>query len=357
MQGLTRTQLEAILDIGLVRSCALTAQNFRTAIALVGKQRMADVLHVGTNLMRASRFQATLDERGIAIALQHAVVGDGALAHVASGREDGHTLTVTRVTADVAFNKPRVFREVAPDQCLIAAVGVVVEELGTQLRLGIGCLGHHEQTAGIFVDTVYQSDARVVGVVAWQVAQMPGNGVDQRAVEIAHARVYHQSGRLVDDHQLIVLVNHIKRNVLRFNLGVIVGTVEHQGDDVAGTYLIVALDSLAVDLDETGIGSLLDTVARGVLQVLRHVFVDAYRLLPTVHFHAQMLIKDIVQFFCHLLFTLHSSLFTLHSSSTGGSVTSTNSSTSSEGALYTGSTYSTSSISPMLPLPTNSVSG
>ena len=331
MQGLTRTQLEAVLDIGLIRSRALTTQNLSTTIALISKQRMADVLHVGADLMGASCFQPTLYERGIAIALQHLIVGDGRLADVATGRVNSHTLTVAHITTDITFYTPGILSEVAPHKCLIRAVGIVIEELGTQFSLGIGCLRHHQQTTGIFIDAMYESHTGIVGVVAGQVAQVPGNGIDQRTVEVTHARVYHQSGRFVDHHQLVVLVDHIQRNILRLYLRIVVRTVEHQRDDITRPNLVVALDGFAIDLNEPCIGGLLNTVARGVLHVFRHVFVNAYRLLTTIHLHAQMLIELAVlfavcghQFNVIQLVVYHISSY----SSTGGAVTSSNSSMS-----------------------------
>ncbi len=57
MQGLSRAKLQAVLDIGLVAGRTFATQNLHAAIALIGKQRMADVLHVSTNLMRTSRLQ------------------------------------------------------------------------------------------------------------------------------------------------------------------------------------------------------------------------------------------------------------------------------------------------------------
>ena len=218
-------------------------------------------------------------------------MGNGTLADVGAWGEDGHALTVFRVTPYVAFYTTSVLREVAPHQCVIGAMGIVVEELGAQLGLGVRCLGYDQQTAGVFVNTVHQSYTWVVRVVAGQIAQVPGNSVDQCAVEVAHSGVYHQSGRLVDNHQLVILIDHVQGDVLWFYRRVIVRTVEHQRDDVARTYLVVALDGCSVYLDETSIGSFLDTVARGVLHMFRHVFVDAYRLLSTVYLHAQVLIQ------------------------------------------------------------------
>ena len=131
---------------------------------------------------------------------------------------------------------------------------------------------------------------------------MPRYGVDQRTVEIAHTGVHHQAGRLVDDHQLVVLINYVKGNVFGFYGRVVVRTVKHQRDDIARTHLVVALHRLAVHVDETRVSSLLDTVARRVLYVLRHKLVDAYRLLPPVYLHAQVFVElfYVVQLFRHV---------------------------------------------------------
>ena len=199
-------------------------------------------------------------------------------------------MAVFGVTPYVALYAAGVFGEVAPDQCLVGTVRVVIEELCAQLRLSFRCLGYNEQSAGVFVDAVHQSDAGVVGVVRWKIAQVPSYGVYQCAVEVAYAWVYHQSCRFVDDHQLVVLIDNVEGDVFRFYGGVVVRTVQHQGDNVAGTNLIVTLDRVAVDLYKSGIGSFLYAVARRVLYMFCHVLVNTYRLLPSVYLHAQVFI-------------------------------------------------------------------
>ena len=218
-------------------------------------------------------------------------MGDGGFADVTSCWEHSHALAVFGVAAYITFYAPGVFRKVAPHQSLIAAVGIVVEELCAQLRLGFWCLGNNKQSAGVFINTMYQTHAGIIGVVTGQIAQVPRNGVDQGTVEITHAWMYYQSCGFINHHQLVVFIDDIQWNILRFNSRIIVWTVKHQRDDIARTNLIVTLDRCAVDLDESGIGSFLDAVARRVLHVFRHIFINAHRLLPTVYFHAQMLIQ------------------------------------------------------------------
>lgn len=87
VQRLTRTEVHAVADKGLVGSGLLAAQNLVAAIAFVGKERMAYVPHVCPDLMRAPRFQAALHQGDGAETLQHSPVGDGMFARVAALRE------------------------------------------------------------------------------------------------------------------------------------------------------------------------------------------------------------------------------------------------------------------------------
>ena len=102
--------------------------------------------------------------------------------------------------------------------------------------------------------------------------------------------MHHQACRLVDDHQLVVLIAHVERHLLWHDGGVEVRTSEAKADDVACTNLIIALDGFVVDKEESALGSLLYAVAAGVLSMLSKVFVDAQRYLTTVYLDAQMLI-------------------------------------------------------------------
>ena len=143
---------------------------------------------------------------------------------------------------------------------------------------------------------------------------MPCYGVYQGAVEVAHSGVNYQACRLVDDHQLVVFIDHVQRDVLWLDGRIVVRAVKHQRDDVACAYLIVTLDGFPIDVYEACICSFLDAVARGVLHVFRHVLVDAYRFLSAVYLHAQVLIKlavalfveiqrDIIQFVRHEVYS------------------------------------------------------
>ena len=74
MEGLTRTNVEAIVYKLLVFGKVSALQYFVSSIALVIEEDVADVLHVHTYLVRASRLQPALYEGDITEALKDAIM-------------------------------------------------------------------------------------------------------------------------------------------------------------------------------------------------------------------------------------------------------------------------------------------
>ena len=214
VERLAGAELEAVLHKRLVGGRPLASQDLAPAVALVAEQRVADALHVGADLVGAARLQDALHERGVAKPLHHAPVGHRRLAHSRAGSKGLHPQAVLGVAPDVALYAPRVALHVAPHQGVVLPVCGLVVELLAQRGLGLGSLGHHEQPARVLVDAVHQPHLRVVGVKLAHVPQVPGYGVDERAVEVARAGMHHHSGRLVDHHQRAVLIHHFYGYVL-----------------------------------------------------------------------------------------------------------------------------------------------
>ena len=182
-------------------------------------------------------------------------------------------------------------------------MGGLVEELQPQSRLRLGRLCHHQQSARVLVDTVYQSHFGVIGVKSLVVFQVPGDGVDERAVKVAYPRVHHQSGGLVHHHQVGILVHHGQRYVFGLDSGVVAGPVEHQRHHVSGSHPVVALHRFVVYVYKSGVGGLLDAVAARVLHLLAHVLVDAERLLPFVHLETEVLVQLLLA--VHLVYVVY----------------------------------------------------
>ena len=252
---------------------------------------MTDVLHVGTYLMCAARFEYTLHESSVAEALQYLVMSDSRLADARFRVKHFHAQSVFRVASDVAFYAPLVFDEVSPNECVVGAVSRLVEELFAQSRFCFRCLRHDEQTTRVFVNAMHQSHFWVVSVEGWYVTHVPGHSIDQCAGEVSCTRMHHHACRFVDNHQIVVFIDDVKRNILRHDAGVVLRMVEHERDDISRPHLVVALDSLSRHADAPSVGSSLNTVAAGVLHVFGQEFIDAHGRLSGVDDDAPMLIS------------------------------------------------------------------
>ena len=222
---------------------------------------MADMLHVGSYLMGAAGFETAFDEGDVAELLDDAPVGDGILAYAGVGGGDGHAEAVLGVAGDVALDASLVGVEVAPDEAVVDAVGVVDEELLAETGLRFRCLGDDEQTAGVLVYAVDESYLGTVGVEGGYVAHVPCHGIDEGAAEVACSGMHHHASGLVDDHEDVVLIDNVEGYVFGVDGAVVLGNVEHEGDDVARAHLVVALDGTAADLYVARFGSRLNAVA------------------------------------------------------------------------------------------------
>ena len=216
-------------------------------------------------------------------------MGDG-VASLAFG-QDGHQHAVPRVAADVGGDGALVLLHDAPHQGTVAATGGLQQELVAQGGLGIGRFGHDQQAGRVLVDAVDEAHVRVVGIVAGIVLQVPGDGVDQRAVPVAVAGMHHEARRLVDHQHVVVLIDDVQGDVLRGDVVLVGRAVHREGDDVQGLHAVAALHGASVGLYEAGIGGLLDAVARGVLDAVKEVLVHAHHVLPLVHHHAEVFVE------------------------------------------------------------------
>ncbi len=100
----------------------------------------------------------------------------------------------------------------------VAHLRVVGELRRQRLVRGVG-LGHHHQPGGVLVEPVH--DARPLDAAdAGQAGAAVGDQrIDQRAGFVAGGRMHDETFRFVDDDDVVVLVDDVERDVLRFRLG------------------------------------------------------------------------------------------------------------------------------------------
>ena len=126
---------------------------------------------------------------------------DGMLACVAIGRIDCHAEAVTDVASDIPYDGSAVFLKISPYKSVVFALGSFIEELQTEMSLGIGCLGYDEQSAGVLIDAVNESNFGIIHIELRSIAEMPCKGIEKSTAPVAESRMDYQSGWLVDDQQ------------------------------------------------------------------------------------------------------------------------------------------------------------
>ena len=248
------------------------------------------MLHVGTYLMGTACLKNALHQGGVAETFQYLIMGNGCLAYSTIRIEHLHTKTVLGVTTYIAFDSSLVLYDVSPYQGIIAAMGGLVEELFSQSRLGIRCLCHYQQSGSILVNTMNQSHFWIVRIEILHVFHVPCHCIDERTGKVTCTRMNYHASLLVDHHRRIVLVHNIQRNILCHNTGVVLGTVEHQGDDIIGAHLIVTLHGFPVDMNKPCIGSILYAVTALIGILFGEELVYTHRRLTGVHLYLPMLV-------------------------------------------------------------------
>ena len=224
---------------------ALAAQAlFRPLVAVdqVAEQRVTDVRHVHADLVRAAGLKLAADVRVAVVARDDRPVRDSAagifLCH-------GHALAVGRVAADGGIDRAGVFAQIAADDGLIGAGHGVVGQLGREREVGKVVFRRDEQAGRVLVDAVHDAGPPLSADAGETVAAVGEQGVDERAVLVAGRGVHDHAARLVDDDEVVVLIHHVQRQVLRYQLR---GSGVRQRDDkrVARRGLIVFLHGCAV---------------------------------------------------------------------------------------------------------------
>ena len=129
VECLTGAEREAVLDELLVAGELVTPKDLVATIACISEERVPDVAHVGTDLVRASRLESAFDPADVGQLLKEGIVRDGVLTLGRSLGIDSHLQAVTLITADVADDRAFGFLQSSPDKGAVGTAGGLVEEL------------------------------------------------------------------------------------------------------------------------------------------------------------------------------------------------------------------------------------
>ena len=188
----------------------LAGENLRPdAIGLVADHRVTDGSKMHPDLMGAAGENADF-QQGVALEM----LDDAVLAfRLAAGFSDGHLFAVQRVAADRSLDDAVRWFDAALDQHQVDFGHFALLELFGQGGLYLPRPGDDHQAGGVFIEAM--DDARPVALALGQFRVAAEQGVEQRAVRVPRRRVGGQARRFVDDGQIVVLINHFERDVLR----------------------------------------------------------------------------------------------------------------------------------------------
>src|SRR5438132_2901459 len=117
--------------------------------------------------------------------------------------------------------------------------------------MGRFVLGDEDDAAGVTVEPV--DDARpILAVELAQLSEAELNGVGQGAAPMSFGGMHDHVGWLVDDRQVLVLIEHLKWNILG-NRQVMRRWRRPDADLVAVADLVAGLSRMAVDQDSPGV--------------------------------------------------------------------------------------------------------
>ena len=178
-----------------------------TGVEGVTDKRIAQMAHVDTNLVGSAGFQFEVDMGMPAKALQHPVVGDGGLA---SGH-NCHTQAVARMSAGRRPHHPAGAHD-TKNNALVLTADRPLAELLNQSNLGNLRAGYHHQSGCILIESVDNTGSWYSG----EFGKVKEQAVEQGATPVAGSGVDHQAMWFVDDDNVVIAVDNIQRDVLRF---------------------------------------------------------------------------------------------------------------------------------------------
>ena len=172
---------------------------------------MPDVGHVYPDLMGASRLQTAAHMGHARIPRDDLPVGHG-------GPPAGyhrHLLPVRRMPSDGRIHGAAVLLQVAHHQTLVRPRQRVVAELGAEPQMGGIVFGGNDEPAGVPVDAVYDAGPQFSVDPGKAVPAVIQQGVHQCPVRVSRCGVDYQALRFVHHDDVLVLVHHVQRDVLR----------------------------------------------------------------------------------------------------------------------------------------------
>ena len=210
MEGFSQARMEEREREG-VEGVSDTGEAARS-IDVIADDRMAESAHVYPNLMSSSGSERKFKVRGVtSYSGEGCVRSFGVLAFQV---ENGHFLTMNRMPSDVTFDGSALRVGGPPNDPMIQPFDAMTSELFAQVMMSLIVLSDDHQSAGIFVESVYDSRA-TDSSYSRESCTMSCETVDESAVFIPCPEMRYQSWRFIEDEYVGVFKDNIQVHWLR----------------------------------------------------------------------------------------------------------------------------------------------
>ena len=267
---LLRAGVDELQPHGVEALALETRHGLFRAVDRVAQDRVANMGHVDADLVGAARFQAAADVGEPAQVLQHLPVGHGG----AAVEHHSHFFSVAAAAADGGVHGAGKLPESARADGFVGPGQGVVGKLGGEEKMGRVVFGSDDQARGVPVDAVDDAGPLFPAHAGKAVAAVAQQGVDQRAVAVARGGVDHHARGLVDHDHVLVLIDHVQRDVLG-QQGAVRGLGQGDGDLLSARELIVLGRPFPVDQHRAALDELLGSGSAHALQRGGEEAVDA----------------------------------------------------------------------------------
>ena len=214
-----------------------------------------------TNLMRAACTQPAAHQRIFAKALQHLILRHGIAAALLDNR---HFLAVILVAGNLRLNHAAIRLDIAAHHSQIGTLRRFRLNLLRQRHMRRIILRANHNTAGVLIKTMH--NARTDNTVdARQILAMIQQRIHQRTAVIAGSRMHHHAARLIDNHDILILIDDIQRNILRLHIQRLRLRQRH-GNLLAQLQLVIRLENLSATHSTSLVQQLLHIRARKLQQ-------------------------------------------------------------------------------------------
>src|SRR6266571_4948684 len=163
-----------------------------------------------SNLMCTACLDLQLQQGKTAIMLQDFVLG---MRRTPPGPARCHLRTKGRMPADRQIDGCRITRRFAVDERQISFLNFAVLECGAEPRMRNIIFCHDQKTRSFLVEPVHDPGPAFPAHIR-QILKVKKQCIGNRSITYARPRVYNDSGRLLDDGEILILEVDLERYLL-----------------------------------------------------------------------------------------------------------------------------------------------